>query len=99
MGLYLSFSGMVTYTNKSLDPLREVAARVPADRLLVETDSPYLSPHPFRGKTNEPARVAWTAGRIAECRGMAPEELARITSDNARTLFGLAPDDCLTTGG
>lgn len=92
LGLHLSFAGMVTYTNKSLDALRDVAARVPLDRLLLETDSPYLSPHPFRGRTNEPARVAVTAGRLAEIRRLAPEELARITTENARRLFRL-PDD------
>ena len=63
---------MLTYTNKSLDALRDVAARVPLDRILVETDSPYLSPHPFRGKTNEPARVAVTALRLAEIRRLDP---------------------------
>lgn len=92
LGLHLSFAGMVTYTNKSLDALRDVAARVPLDRLLVETDSPYLSPHPFRGKTNEPARVAITARRLAEIRRLPPEEFARITTENARRLFRL-PDD------
>jgi TatD DNase family protein len=92
LGLHLSFAGILTYTNRSLDALREVAARVPLDRLLVETDSPYLSPHPFRGKTNEPSRVAVTARRLAEIRGLAPEELARITTGNARRLFRL-PDD------
>lgn len=92
LGLHLSFAGMVTYTNKSLDVLREVAARVPLDRLLVETDSPYLSPHPFRGRTNEPARVAVTARRLAEVRRMHPEELAHVTTENARRLFRL-PDD------
>jgi len=58
LGLSISFAGMVTFTNKALDALRDVAARVPLDRLLVETDSPYLTPHPFRGQLNEPARVA-----------------------------------------
>ena len=92
LGLHLSFAGMLTYTNKSLDALRDVAARVPLDRVLVETDSPYLSPHPFRGRTNEPARVVETARRLAELRGLAPEELALVTAENARRLFGL-PDD------
>ena len=78
---------MVTFTNKSLDALRDVAARVPLDRLLVETDSPYLSPHPFRGQTNEPARVALTAARLAEIRGLSPAEFAQITTANARRLF------------
>ena len=92
LGLHLSFAGMLTYTNKSLDALRDVAARVPLDRILVETDSPYLSPHPHRGRTNEPARVAVTARRLAEIRGLAPEELARVTTENARRLFRL-PDN------
>jgi TatD DNase family protein len=90
LGLHLSFAGMVTFTNKALDSLREVAARMPLDRLLVETDSPYLSPHPYRGQSNEPARVAVTAARIAELRGLAAAELAEITTANARLLFGLA---------
>jgi TatD DNase family protein len=89
LGLHLSFAGMVTFRNESLDPLREVASRMPIDRLLVETDSPYLSPHPFRGKTNEPARVAFTCGRIAELRGMEPEALALQTTRNACRLFGI----------
>ena len=92
LGLSLSFSGMVTFTTRKNDPLREVAARVCLDRLLVETDSPYLSPHPYRGEPNEPARVALTARRIAELRGLTPAELARATTANARRLFAL-PDD------
>ena len=70
LGLHLSFAGMITFTNKTLDALRDVAARMPLDRLLVETDSPYLTPHPFRGKLNEPARVALTAAKLAEIRGL-----------------------------
>ena len=69
-----------------------MAARVPLDRLLVETDSPYLSPHPHRGKTNEPAYVALTAASLAEVRGSSLDELARQTTANARRLFNL-PDD------
>ena len=98
LGLHLSFAGMVTFTNKSLDPLRDVAARVPLDRLLVETDSPYLSPHPCRGQTNEPARVALTAARLAEIRGLSLADFARITTTNARRLFRL-PDDVITLNG
>lgn len=89
LGLHLSFAGMITFANKSLDPLREAAAEIPADRLLVETDSPYLSPHPFRGKTNEPARVVHTAARLAELRGVSPETIRDQTTANARALFGL----------
>jgi TatD DNase family protein len=87
LGLSLSFAGMITFTNKALDSLRAVAARVPADRLLVETDSPYLAPHPHRGHRNEPAHVAWTARRLAEVRGLTPDELARLTTRNAIWLF------------
>jgi TatD DNase family protein len=94
LGLHLSFAGMVTFTNKTLDPLRDVAARVPIDRLLVETDSPYLSPHPHRGQTNEPARMAFTAARLAEIRGLSIAEFAQITTENARRLFDL-PEDCI----
>ena len=92
LGLHVSFAGMVTFTNKTLDPLRDVAARVPLDRLLVETDSPYLSPHPHRGRTNEPGHVAFTAARLAEIRGLSLAQFAQITTANARKLFGL-PDD------
>jgi TatD DNase family protein len=89
MGLHISFAGMLTFANKALEPLREAAARVPIDLLLVETDSPYLSPHPFRGKDNEPARVAFTAARLAELRGIPLQELAEATTRNARQLFSL----------
>lgn len=89
LGLHLSFAGMLTYTNKKLDTLRDAAARAPADRIMVETDSPYLSPHPFRGKPNEPARVVLTAAKLAEVRGMSVEEIASVTTGNARRLFGL----------
>ncbi|MDR3639478.1 MAG: TatD family hydrolase [Isosphaeraceae bacterium] len=95
LGLHLSFAGMITFTNKTLDALRTVAARVPLNRLLVETDSPYLSPHPHRGRPNEPARVALTAARLAEIRGMSAPELARATTANARGLFGLPDDETL----
>lgn len=91
LGLYLSFAGMLTFTNKTLDALRAVAAAVPADRILVETDSPYLSPHPHRGSSNEPARVRFTAERLAEVRRMSLEELGRVTTENARRMFALPP--------
>jgi TatD DNase family protein len=97
LGLHLSFAGMLTFANKTLDPLRDAAARAPLDHILVETDSPYLTPHPFRGKTNEPARVVHTANRLAEVRGISLETLARATTANARRLFSL-PDDELLDG-
>lgn len=89
LGLYISFAGMLTFGNKALDGLREAAAAVPLDRLLVETDSPYLSPEPRRGRTNEPANVAWTALKLAELRGLSPAEIALAVTSNARELFGL----------
>jgi TatD DNase family protein len=85
LGLYVSFAGMVTF--KKSDDLRRTAAMIPADRILVETDSPYLSPHPLRGKRNEPANVVHTARVLAESRGVAFDELARETTANARRLF------------
>ena len=91
LGLHISFAGMLTFANKALDPLREAARFVPLDRLLVETDSPYLSPQPFRGKDNEPARVALTAARLAELRGITPTDLAEATTKNARELFSIPP--------
>ena len=87
MGLHISFAGMVTY--KTAADLREVAQFVPADRLLVETDSPYLAPVPVRGKRNEPAFVAHTAKLLGEVRGERLTELSVRTTRNARALFGL----------
>ncbi|MEJ7639813.1 MAG: TatD family hydrolase [Singulisphaera sp.] len=95
LGLELSFAGMITFANKGLDTLREVAARVPLDRLLVETDSPYLSPHPHRGRTNEPCQVALTASRLALLHGIGLDELARATTANAQRLFRLPIADPL----
>jgi TatD DNase family protein len=95
LGLHVSFAGMLTFANKALGPLRDAAARVPIDRLLVETDSPYLSPHPHRGKDNEPARIAFTAAKMAEIRGIAAEDLALATTTNARKLFAIPPDQWL----
>jgi len=91
MGLHLSFSGSASYTNRKFGPLREVCASVPADRLLVETDSPYLVPHPLRGrvKRNEPAHLTVLLGSMAALRGCLVEDLARQTTQNAQRLFGL----------
>jgi len=95
LGLHISFAGMLTFNNRKLDALRDAAAAVPLDRLLVETDSPYLSPHPLRGRPNQPAHVAWTALKLAELHGLTPEELAAATTANARKLFALPADDVL----
>ena len=91
LGLHISFSGMVTYRNKKFDSLRAIAAAIPAERLLVETDSPYLTPHPLRGKQkrNEPALVAHTLASLAELHNISPEELAEQTTKNACRLFSL----------
>jgi TatD DNase family protein len=87
MGLYVSFAGMVTYKNAG--DLRDVARGVPLDRLLVETDSPYLAPVPVRGRRNEPAYVRHTAECLAEAHGVDADVLAETTTRNARALFGL----------
>lgn len=87
LDVYISFAGMVTF-KKSAD-LRAIAAIVPADRILVETDSPYLSPEPFRGKRNEPARVVETATCLAAARGESLATFAELTTANARRLFRL----------
>jgi TatD DNase family protein len=87
MGLYLSFAGMLTYKNAAA--LRETASKQPLDRVLVETDSPYLSPVPLRGKRNEPAHVAHTAACLANLLGLSPDTLAEQTTANARALFRL----------
>lgn len=86
-GLHISFAGMLTYKNAA--DLRAVAAGVPLDRLLVETDSPYLAPVPHRGKRNEPAFVRHTAEVLATVKGVPLDFLADVTTRNARTLFGL----------
>ena len=88
MGFYVSISGIVTF--KNADAVREVARNVPADRLLVETDAPYLAPVPYRGRINEPAFVADTARFLAELRGVDFETLAQQTTDNFFELFPLA---------
>ncbi len=85
-GLYLSFAGTVTYPRS--EGLRAAVALVPADRLLLETDSPYLAPQPRRGRRNEPAFVADTYEAVAVLRGVSAEELARTVRDNAAALFG-----------
>jgi TatD DNase family protein len=87
LGLMISFSGIVTF--KTADSIRSIAESVPDDRILVETDSPYLAPVPHRGKRNEPAFVVETAEKVARVRGMTVEELAEKTSRNFGELFGV----------
>lgn len=88
LGGYVSFSGILTY--KSAASLREIAAELPAERLLVETDAPYLAPGPWRGKRNEPSYVVETARILAETRGVTPDEIAARTTENFFRLFSRA---------
>lgn len=87
LNFYISFGGPVTFKNAKQP--KEVAAKVPLDRLLVETDCPYLTPHPFRGKRNETGYVRYVAEEMANLRGVSLEEIAAITSENAKRLFRL----------
>ena len=87
MNFYVSLGGPVTFKNAKQP--KEVAKHVPLDRLLVETDAPFLSPHPYRGKRNEPARVKLVAEQIAELRGLTYEEVCEATTENAERLFKL----------
>ena len=86
LGFYISFSGILTFRNAR--DLRDVASFVPLDRLLIETDSPYLAPVPFRGKTNQPAYVPFVAKQVAELKGLTQVEVANATSENFERLFG-----------
>lgn len=89
LGGYISFSGILTFPKS--EELREIARTVPHDRMIVETDAPYLAPKPFRGKRNEPAYVAHTAQVLAETIGVSTEEIAAITTDNAFRVFSKMP--------
>jgi TatD DNase family protein len=88
MNFYISFGGPVTFKNAKKP--KEVAAEIPLDRLLIETDCPYLTPHPFRGKRNEPSYVKYIAEKIAELKGLTFEEIAKITTRNGKKLFGIS---------
>jgi TatD DNase family protein len=90
LGFHISFSGIVTFKNAR--DLKDVAQRVPLDRMLIETDSPYLAPMPFRGKQNEPAYVRYVAEEIARLRGISVEDVAAATSANFFRLFGVPPN-------
>lgn len=85
LGFYLSFTGIITF--KNADALREVVSKVPLERMLVETDSPYLTPVPHRGKRNEPAYVRFVADAIAKVKDLAVEEVAQVTTANVKQLF------------
>ena len=85
MGWYLGFDGPVTYKNARRAP--EVAAVTPPERMLIETDSPYMTPVPYRGKRNDSGYVYLVAEKLAAWKGLAPEELARITTENGKRLF------------
>jgi TatD DNase family protein len=89
LGHYVSFTGILTFKNSGA--LREIAAALPADRILVETDAPYLAPLPYRGKRNEPAYVVETANVLAATRGVSPDEIARQTTENFFRLFNKVP--------
>jgi TatD DNase family protein len=93
LGCYVSFSGILTFKNS--DDLRAIAAELPADRILVETDAPYLAPGPWRGKRNEPAYVAETARVLGATRGVSAEEIARQTTENFFRLFTKVPRDAM----
>ncbi len=85
LGFYISFSGILTFNNAN--DLREIAKKVPADRLLVETDSPYLTPVPYRGKPNSPAYTYYVAEKLAEVRNTSIDEIAEVTTTNFKNLF------------
>lgn len=89
LGGYISFSGILTFPKS--EELREIAKTVPPERMLVETDAPYLAPKPFRGKRNEPAYVAHTAAVLAETIGVSTEDIARMTTENAFRIFSKMP--------
>ncbi len=95
LGLFISFTGILTF--RTSDALRAIAAELPADRILVETDAPYLAPGKFRGKRNEPAYVVETARVLAETRGVSLDEIARQTSANFFRLFGKVPQPAAAT--
>ena len=93
LGLFISFTGILTF--KKSDELRAIAKDLPADRILVETDAPYLAPGRYRGKRNEPAYVVETARALAQCRGVGAEEIARQTTANFFRLFAKIPRNAI----
>lgn len=95
LNFYISFSGIVTFKNATA--LQEIAQYVPLDRILVETDAPYLAPAPFRGKTNQPAYTRYVVEKIAELRGISAEKVAAQTTKNFRQLFQLSQQNSLSS--
>ena len=91
MGFYISFAGPLTF--KKAPHLQAAAREVPLDRLLVETDSPYLAPEPVRGRRNEPANVKYTLMKLSELRDIPPEDMAEITWNNACILYGIPVEE------
>jgi TatD DNase family protein len=91
MGFYIAFSGVLTF--KNAQDLRTLAAWVPNERLLIETDSPYLAPVPYRGKTNNPSYVPWVAHQLASLKGLSPQAIGELTSRNFTRLFGIENHD------
>ncbi len=89
LGFHISYSGISTF--KTAQGIRDAVALTPADRILVETDAPYLAPEPLRGRKNTPANVAFTCARLAEVRGVSPETLAQQAAQNTRELLGMPP--------
>ena len=87
LGFYISFTGIITF--KNADPLREVVRKLPLEKMFVETDSPYLTPMPYRGRRNEPAYVRYVAETGARIKGLSLEEVARVTTQNVQELFGV----------
>ena len=87
LGFYISIAGQVTF--KNAPKVQQVAVSVPKDRLLIETDSPYLTPEPFRGKRNDSSKVQYTCAKIAELWGVSKEEAARITMENGKRFYGI----------
>lgn len=96
LGLYVSFSGVISF--KKSEALRAIAANVPLDRLLVETDAPFLAPEPHRGKRNEPAFVVHTAAALARVKGVTPEVIAAATTDNFHRLYAKVPRPAAAAG-
>lgn len=88
-GLYLGFTGIITFKNKGLDELRNVVKETPLDKILVETDCPYLTPEPHRGKRNEPLYVRYIANKVAEIKGISQAKVAEQTTTNVKKLFNI----------